>query len=61
MTNDTTPNIDRQNRIIEQDAQTDADLESVVSPRSGITATFLRIGIAVFGLAVIAWVAFQAF
>jgi hypothetical protein len=56
-------NIDRQNRRIEQQAQTDADLETVVpstSPPRG-TAWWWRIGAVILGVAVIVLAISRAF
>ncbi|TCD15077.1 hypothetical protein [Oricola cellulosilytica] len=52
-------NIDRQNREIEQMAQTDTDLETVVPPRWG-PASWWRIGVAILGVLIIAVVIFRA-
>lgn len=52
-------NIDRQNRILEQEAQTDTDLETIVPPRWG-PASWWRIGVAVLGVLIIALVIFRA-
>ena len=58
-----TSTIDERNRHIEQEAQTDTDLETVVPPTSpfGGPTTWWRIGAAAAGLAVIVIVLFQAF
>jgi len=58
-----TRTIDGQNRHIEQEAQTDTDLESVVPPTTafGGRTTWWRVGVAALGLALIAFALFQAF
>lgn len=54
--------VDRQNRYIEQEAETDSDLETVVPPTTpfGGMTTWLRIGAALLALALIVWVILQA-
>ena len=56
-------NIDHQNRRIEQQAQTDADLETVVPPTSPPrgAAWWWRIGAVFLGVAVIVLAIYQAF
>jgi hypothetical protein len=63
MPNKQTAGIDGRNRHIEQEAQTDTDLETVVPPTSpfGGPTTWWRIGAAVIALAIIAFALFQAF
>jgi len=54
--------IDEQNRHIEQQAQTDSDLETVVPPTSpfGGATTWWRIAIVIVALLVIGWIISQA-
>lgn len=54
--------VDRQNRHIEQEAETDSDLETVVPPTTpfGGMTTWWRIGAAVIALVLIVWVILQA-
>lgn len=58
-----TSTIDRQIRHIEQEAQTDSDLESAVPPTTpfGGMTTWWRIGVAAVALALIVWVILPAF
>lgn len=63
MPDEQTNTVDGQNRRLEQEAETDADLETVVPPSTpfGGMTTWWRIGAAVVILALIAWVLLQAF
>lgn len=62
MPDKTTSTIDGRNRHIEQEAQTDSDLETVVPPSTpvGGLTTWWRVGAVVIGLALIAYAVIQA-
>lgn len=63
MSEENNANADLQNRKVEQDAQSDTELESVVPPTSrfGGMTTWWRAGLAVLGVLIIALVLTQAF
>ena len=58
-----TSTTDARNRHIEQQAQTDTELESIVPPTSpfGGLATWLRVGAVVLALALVAYAIGQGF